>query len=64
MALAPVDLLATVIPLGPPISVVLTDRRSMIEAVGWGVRLIISRTRSRGAVLIVSHKPLKRHRRT
>jgi hypothetical protein len=69
MALASFDLLpAIVASVAPseraPFSLVLTVWLSIIAALGWGSRPSSIRRRSRKVVLIVSHRPLRRHCRS
>jgi hypothetical protein len=63
VALAAVDLLGTVIAVGAPFSVVLTDWLSGTTALGAASRRCVTRYRSRGIVSAASHRPSSRHSR-
>src|SRR5713226_5854385 len=60
VALAALDLLAGVIPCGPPASVVLTDWLSMTPAEGLASRPTASRASISRTWLICRHRPLSR----
>ena len=61
VALAPSDLFPSVIPPGPPFSVVFTDWLSMIAALGVASRPSASRTRGRSASSMPSQVPSVLH---
>lgn len=63
VALAPIYLLAAVVPPDPPFSVVLTDWLWRIAPVGWAFRPCRSRARSRNTVWMRSQVPSSRQRR-
>ena len=61
MPFAAVDLLARIISVEPPFSVVLTDWLSRIAALGSASRPSATRTRVRSVSWIRSHVPFRRH---
>jgi hypothetical protein len=60
VSLAPLDLIATIVPAKPSFSVVFTDWLSMIAADGVGSRPDFTRTCSRKASCIVCQVPVRR----
>jgi hypothetical protein len=61
MALATLDLLVRIVAVDPPFSVVLTDWRSILPALGWRCRPMATRIAPRSMSWLCCHVPSRRH---